>query len=164
MVNYTNSKIYKIFSNNSTKIYVGSTTKQYLSTRLAQHVSQFRHSKINVNAHNFTTSFLVLEDGDCQIELLELFPCTCRDELSAREGYWQREFNDLLVNRHINKLAKTFVGRKPYTLKVPFVIPPMEKTTTTPKKERKPYTRTVPYEDTEHYKLFHKFQMKTETV
>ena len=33
MVNYTNSKIYKIFSNNSTKIYVGSTTKPYLHIR-----------------------------------------------------------------------------------------------------------------------------------
>ena len=109
----------------------------------------------------------MLEDGDCQIELLELFPCTCRDELSAREGYWQREFNDLVVNRHLNKtnkVKKTWIGRKPYTLKVPFVIPPTEKTSTAPKKVRKPYTRTVPYEDTEHYKLFHNFQPTSETV
>ena len=31
MVNYANSKVYKIWSTQGDKIYVGSTTKQYLS-------------------------------------------------------------------------------------------------------------------------------------
>jgi len=142
MVNYTNSKIYKIFSNNSTKIYVGSTTKPYLSTRLAQHVSQFRKSKTNERVQIFPASFLVIEDGDYHIELLEIFSCNSRDELSVREGYWKQQFKDCLVSRIINKLevedVKTQMTPLP-TVKPIRGRPPLKKIPAVPEiKYRKP--------------------------
>ena len=165
MVNYSNGKIYKIFSHNSPKIYIGSTAKPYLSTRLAQHVFQHKYF-LNGASRIYMTSYLVMDYGDFHIELVESFPCKSRDELSAREGYWQREFKDLIVNRQINKLPKVFKERKPFTRKVPYVprykYPPAEETTKLPKKERKPYTRQVPYEDTEHYRLYYNLRNKTE--
>ncbi len=42
MVNYTNSKVYKIWSTLGNNIYVGSTTKQYLSQRMDKHRECYR--------------------------------------------------------------------------------------------------------------------------
>ena len=39
------------------------------------------------NIH-FTTSFKILENNNYYIELIELFECTCKDELCARESYY----------------------------------------------------------------------------
>ena len=80
MVNYQESKIYKIVSSNTDKCYVGSTTKS-LSKRLSGH-------KAHMNCGRNTTSKQILELGNYSIELLELFPCNSKKELCERERYY----------------------------------------------------------------------------
>ena len=57
MVNYTNSKVYKIWSTQGDKIYVGSTTKQYLSQRMDKHRMEYRYWKNKNNKITFMSSF-----------------------------------------------------------------------------------------------------------
>jgi hypothetical protein len=82
MNKYQNGKIYKIVCRITNLIYIGSTVEKYLSNRLKGHRSRFNIKKDN------TTSFKVLENNDYYIELIELFPCTSRDELLVRERYY----------------------------------------------------------------------------
>ena len=42
MVNYRNSKVYKIWSTQGENIYIGSTTKQYLCQRMDKHRSNYK--------------------------------------------------------------------------------------------------------------------------
>ena len=100
MVNYANSKVYKIWSTQGDKIYVGSTTKQYLSQRMEKHradYKQFKNGKCN-----FITSFKIFDEygiENCFIELLETKDCKSKDELLQLEGKHIRELN--CVNRCI---------------------------------------------------------------
>ena len=81
MVNYQKGKIYKIISLHTDKCYIGSTTKDRLSNRLAGHRSDF---KAGVDI----TSKYILELGDYEIVLLELYPCNSKDELHMRERHY----------------------------------------------------------------------------
>tara|TARA_R110002153_G_scaffold273139_1_gene443171 strand:+ start:5613 stop:6371 length:759 start_codon:yes stop_codon:yes gene_type:complete len=97
MVNYSNGKIYKIWSVQTDEIYVGSTT-QALAMRLAKHRS--KHKIYNQRqAGSRITSFKILDYGDAKIELIENFKCSSREELMAREGYYIRKLN--CVNKRI---------------------------------------------------------------
>ena len=72
MVNYSNSKIYKIWSLNGDKIYVGETTKQYLSQRMDKHRDDYKQWLKGKD--KYVTSFILFEEyglEHCQIELLE---------------------------------------------------------------------------------------------
>ena len=77
MVNYSNSKIYKICSFQTDLIYIGSTT-QPLSKRLAKHKDDYNHNK-------GTTSKEILKYSDAQIILLESVNCENKDQLHAIE-------------------------------------------------------------------------------
>ena len=59
MVNYNESKIYKIISNCGDLIYVGSTTKKYLSSRLAEHKHNYKGYKEGTRT-NITSFQLVV--------------------------------------------------------------------------------------------------------
>jgi hypothetical protein len=50
------------------------------------------------------TSFECLSDPECYIELLELCPCSCVDELRKCEGKWIRDLD--CVNRKIEGRTK----------------------------------------------------------
>ena len=89
MVNYNESKIYKIISNCGNLIYVGSTSKKYLSTRLAQHKQQYKFYKKATK--NNTTSFQLFdayEPENCEIILIENVNCNSKNELHARERFY----------------------------------------------------------------------------
>ncbi len=92
MVNYTNSKVYKIWSTQGDKIYVGSTTKQYLSQRMDKHRSDYRRFK-DGKCTSLTSFTLFDEYGieNCFIELLEAKECNSKDELLQIEGIYIRE-------------------------------------------------------------------------
>lgn len=94
MVNYDNSKIYKI--QGGSMLYIGSTTKQYLSQRWSQHKSDYLKKKNKTSAWNIFDSVGI---DKCSIILLETFPCKSVDELRARERYWIEKEN--CVNRCI---------------------------------------------------------------
>ena len=89
--NFQNGKIYQITSHCGDKIYIGSTTKKYLSQRMYKHRSHYKQWKQN-KAGNITVFELFHEYGleNCQILLLELYPCNSNDELTSREGHYIR--------------------------------------------------------------------------
>jgi len=89
MVNYQLGKIYKITGNGKT--YVGSTCCPLLSQRLAKHRDNYKQY-LN-KKYDYVTSFECVSDPNCKIELLELCPCSCYDELVKCEAKWIRELD-----------------------------------------------------------------------
>jgi hypothetical protein len=85
MPDYSQGKIYKIVCNKTGKQYFGSTTEPTLARRLSGHRKAFNQWKNNNK--KYTTSFVILEEKDYYIELVELVSCISKDELSAREKY-----------------------------------------------------------------------------
>ena len=83
MVNYSNSKIYKLVNNDDDEcIYVGSTCGQYLSTRMAKHRQEYykyperevyKYIKNNTGIDNI------------KIVLIETHDCKSKDELEKQE-------------------------------------------------------------------------------
>ena len=57
MVNYGNSKIYKIWSPNGDNIYIGSTTKKYLSQRMVEHRCDY-NKHLTCGKQNVSSSIL----------------------------------------------------------------------------------------------------------
>jgi hypothetical protein len=88
---YSKSKIYKIWSPLGDKIYIGSTTKEYLSQRMTAHRSQYKRWKRGV--YPLVMSYKLFEEyglENCQIELIEAQKCGSRDELRKLEGHYIR--------------------------------------------------------------------------
>jgi len=100
MPNYQNGKIYKITSGELT--YIGSTTEPTLARRLSGHVRSYKQWK--AGTRNFITSFPLIETGQYEITLIELCPCTSRDELNARERFHIE--STVCVNRQITGRTK----------------------------------------------------------
>ncbi len=86
MPNYQLGKIYKIVSSQTDEIYIGSTCESRLCRRLAQHNADYRMWLRN--AHAYYASYKLLKYDDCQIVLIENYPCNNKDELRMREQYW----------------------------------------------------------------------------
>jgi hypothetical protein len=97
MPDYSLGKIYKITSPVTDSIYIGSTCVRNLSHRLREHVSQQREWQ-NGNQRKYLASFAILELGNYNIELIEKYPCTDKDELRAREQYHIRENKEICCN------------------------------------------------------------------
>jgi hypothetical protein len=105
MVNYTNSKVYKIWSTQGDEIYIGSTTKQYLSQRMDKHRSDYKCWKDNKSS--FITSFKLFDLyglENCFIELIEAKECNSKDELKQIEGKYIREL--VCVNKRVEGRTK----------------------------------------------------------
>ena len=105
MVNYANSKVYKIWSTQGDKIYVGSTTKQYLSQRMDAHRSKYKSYKDT--KYHFISSFELFDLyglDNCFIELLESKECSSKDELIKIEGKYLRDLE--CVNKRIEGRTK----------------------------------------------------------
>ena len=100
MVNYNNSKIYKIVSSQTDKVYIGSTTKDRLCQRMTGHRASYK-SYLNKKYH-YVSSFEIVKYDDAEIILIEAFPCKNKDELHKRERYWIENTKDC-----INKLIPT---------------------------------------------------------
>ena len=94
MPNYANGKIYCIRSPQTDKIYIGSTTVA-LSQRMSEHRSEHRLGKKNCSSKH------IVCHKDAYIELLEEFPCDNKEQLNAREGYYQRLHKEQLINQCI---------------------------------------------------------------
>ena len=96
MVNYSNTKIYKIWSTQGPHIYIGSTTKEYLSQRMDEHRRRYKSDIKD------TTSKLVFEEygiENCFVELLEAKDCKDKHESSQLEGHYIRTLD--CVNKNI---------------------------------------------------------------
>lgn len=75
MVNYQDGKIYKLVGGGKT--YIGSTT-QRLSKRKSEHKKK----------NHMCMSKEIINEPDCDIILIEKYPCECKEELHSRERYW----------------------------------------------------------------------------
>ena len=99
-ISYKNSKIYKIWSPQGDKIYIGSTTKELLCQRMSSHRINYRTWK--QGSRGLTTSFLLFDEyglKNCFIELLEAKECSSKDELRQLEVKYVREL--VCVNKII---------------------------------------------------------------
>jgi hypothetical protein len=91
MVNYNNSKIYKIEPINGEEgdIYIGSTTKHLLSERMAKHRINYKNWK--EDKYGKTTNFILFDKygvDNCIISLIENFNCNSLTELRIRETFY----------------------------------------------------------------------------
>jgi len=87
MVNYQDSKIYKIVCDTTGLIYVGSTTSIRLCQRLAKHKCDYKRY-LEGKRDRGMTSFKLLENNNFRIELIELCPCNTKDELLKKERFY----------------------------------------------------------------------------
>ena len=114
-INYDQSKVYKIWSPQGDKIYIGSTTKQYLSQRMTAHRKDYNYWKSGKG--HFITSFLIFDEyglDDCSIELLEAKSCNSKDELKQLEGGYIRDLacvNNELKIEIIKNQFKTIITK-----------------------------------------------------
>ena len=116
MVNYQNSKIYKItpiVDHEEHEIYIGSTTKTYLSQRMDTHRSAFKFWKEKGKCSHVRSYdlFDIYGVDNCQILLIESFPCQSRDELTSREGHFIRTLtcvNKVLPGRSHKEYKKLY--------------------------------------------------------
>ncbi len=93
MVNYQDSQIYEITPVGNEKIgfpaYIGITVKKYLPMRYSQHKQQYKVWLEGKGADNpLYDIFTLFGHQNCQIKLIEEFPCETIYELTARQHYW----------------------------------------------------------------------------
>ena len=89
MNRYENGKIYKITDTGYNKVYVGSTCES-LSKRIERHRAKYSSYKTGKTNKNLSVFEIFDEFGieDCKIELIENYPCSCKEELLRREGHY----------------------------------------------------------------------------
>ena len=112
MPDYSNGKIYKIYSTkNPNMIYIGSTT-QTLKQRLSQHITE-DCCEIIFDKYGVET---------CVIELLQDYPCNTKQELERLECYWIKADRDYTIinylynnNRCVNNPHNTNMVQNPIT-------------------------------------------------
>lgn len=83
MPNYQDSKIYKLESAGG--LYIGSTTYN-LSHRLSVHKAIYKRYMSGA-VNSCPSSKIILEHPDYKISLIELFPCSTKQELRDRECF-----------------------------------------------------------------------------
>jgi hypothetical protein len=76
MTNYENSKIYRIWSPSTDKVYVGHTTKNHVCIRI----------------RDDTPASNILKLNDSVIDLIEQYPCNSKNELLKRQRYWNNYY------------------------------------------------------------------------
>jgi len=97
---YHNSKIYKLVSNHTDKIYIGSTV-QPLHKRKYNHKMAYQLFKNNIGKCNYIYSYKLIELGEIDIILIENFKCENKEELHAKERYYIELNKELCVNKQI---------------------------------------------------------------
>jgi len=88
MVNYLDGKIYKLYCNDNDMTYIGSTCLS-LERRFYLHKKNKRGSSAKS----------IIERNDCNIKLIEKYPCLTKKELLERERYWIK--NTDCINKNI---------------------------------------------------------------
>ena len=99
---YEKGKIYKITDLGYNKMYIGSTC-EILSKRMARHRAGYNYKRKN-EKKNCASVRLFDEFGidNCKIELVENYPCSSKEELFKREGFYIQSndcLNKLIMGR-----------------------------------------------------------------
>lgn len=106
-INYSKGKVYKIWSTQGDKIYIGATTKDYLSQRMQKHRESYLQWKKEKGS--YIRSYDLFEEygiENCFIELLEAKECKNKDELNQLEGHYIRTLicvNKIIPNRDMKE-------------------------------------------------------------
>ena len=113
---YHNSKIYKLISDHTDKIYIGSTV-QPLHKRIHGHKRDYQLFKNN--QIHYVSSYELIDLGEIDIILIENIKCESKEELHAKERYHIELNKELCVNKNIPKRSKeeTQQIKKEYELK-----------------------------------------------
>jgi len=98
---YSQGKIYKVWSPNHDKVYYGSTVRT-----LAERMKQHRLS------HNKATSKQIIDAGDADIQLIEDYPCMNKYELEDREAEVMQADWDGCVNANVAGAVRRAGGKK----------------------------------------------------
>jgi len=104
MNKYNESKIYKITSDHTDRIYIGSTTRN-LDSRITKHKYAYNKWKDN-NTRQYCSSYTLYKLGDIKYELLELYKCNNKKELLEREAYYIKQNYILVVNKNKPTLSE----------------------------------------------------------
>lgn len=105
MLDYKNSKIYKVVSPNEEMVYVGST-KNNLSVRMSIHKHHYKLFKEGKKI--YLSIFEIFEKypiDQIQIKLIENYPCQTKQELLKREGHFIQSLKNC-VNMKIAGLTE----------------------------------------------------------
>ena len=103
MVNYRLGRIYKIICHKTGQQYIGSTCEPTLARRLAGHRTGYK--SYLKHKTKYSTSYIILEQGNYEIVLIENIPCNTKDELHARECHH--------INANICVNVRLPLGNKP---------------------------------------------------
>ena len=87
-VDYSLGKIYKIECARTGNVFYGSTCEPILSRRISALRRQYKNYSLGDNKTKFTSVFVVLQYDNCEISLVETYPCKNKDELIAREKFY----------------------------------------------------------------------------
>ena len=101
---FKDGKIYRIVSENNNKVYYGSTTLP-LSYRMTNHKSYWKIFRKGKGI--FLSVFETFDNfglENCQIELVEAYPCSSKLELTRRERFYIA--NNECINRSIPSRTK----------------------------------------------------------
>ncbi len=91
-------RIYKIWSPQTDKIYIGSTI-QTLMERLYLHRSDLKKSLQGGNKN--ISSIQITKYGDYKIELIEEYKFINKIDLRKREGYYIQKYKDICINKQM---------------------------------------------------------------
>lgn len=93
---YQQGKIYQVVSRLTPKIYIGSTINS-LSRRMALHRAACRKLLFEGKSSRGINEIFSI-DPDCEIVLIENFPCQNKQELFLRERFYIEQMKDICVN------------------------------------------------------------------
>ena len=97
MPNYQNGRIYCIRNYENDDIYIGSTT-QTIKHRFKNHKANYKRWLKKESC--YYTSFEIIQYDSAYVELVEKYPCNCKEELEKREGEIIRETENC-VNKYV---------------------------------------------------------------
>ena len=96
-MDYKNGKIYRLVCNQTNRQYIGSTT-QSLTKRKHGHKKAYTQWKKG-NTSKKLSSACIIDGGDYEIILIELYPCQSNEELRMRERYWQEQMECVNIQK-----------------------------------------------------------------
>jgi hypothetical protein len=86
MPDYSKGKIYKIYGKTHDLVYYGSTAQRYACNRKADHNKDYKRWK--AGKARKCSSYDIIDTGDWIFEVVEKYPCSSKEELTKREGWY----------------------------------------------------------------------------
>jgi hypothetical protein len=111
--------IYKLVSKETNTIYIGSTTHGY--ERFRVHQNAYKHRNDNATDRQCEKNykaFDILQYDDCEMILIEPYPCENNGQLKDREAYWMKQYfpeqdkEEVCINEKIPSSLPTKVLNK----------------------------------------------------